>query len=147
MLPNKVRSINMRISDDRLSDRTIRPCEGTFVISSVLDQRKPDRSILLPDPTMTPAPVLTAADITQRLTALAGWSRAGDSITKTFRFATFPDGIACIARVADIAETQQHHPDIDIRYTAVTFTLSTHDSGGITEKDFVLAGEIEKCAG
>jgi len=94
---------------------------------------------------MTPAPVLSPAEVQQRLSALPGWTRQGDSLIRTFRFATFPDGIACIARVADIAEAQQHHPDIDIRYTAVTFTLSTHDSGGITEKDFVLAGEIDGC--
>ncbi len=96
---------------------------------------------------MTPAPVLSAVEVQQRLAPLPGWTRQGDTITKTFRFATFPDGIACIARVADIAEAQQHHPDIAIRYTAVTFTLSTHDSGGITEKDFALAGEIESCVG
>jgi 4a-hydroxytetrahydrobiopterin dehydratase len=96
---------------------------------------------------MTPAPVLSAVEVQQRLAPLPGWTRQGNTITKTFRFATFPDGIACIARVADIAEAQQHHPDIDIRYTAVTFTLSTHDSGGITEKDFALAGEIESCVG
>ena len=95
---------------------------------------------------MSSAPVLSADEVQQRLTALPGWTRQGDTITKTFRFATFPDGIACIARVADIAEAQQHHPDIDIRYTAVTFTLSTHDSGGITGKDFELAPEIETAA-
>jgi 4a-hydroxytetrahydrobiopterin dehydratase len=95
---------------------------------------------------MTPAPVLSADVVQQHLASLPGWTRENDTITKTFRFATFPDGIACIARVADIAEAQQHHPDIDIRYTAVTFTLSTHDSGGITGKDFELAAAIEGCA-
>jgi 4a-hydroxytetrahydrobiopterin dehydratase len=95
---------------------------------------------------MTPAPVLSADVVQQHLASLPGWTRENDTITKTFRFATFPDGIACIARVADIAEAQQHHPDIDIRYTAVTFTLSTHDSGGITGKDFELAAAIEDCA-
>ncbi|WP_396208458.1 4a-hydroxytetrahydrobiopterin dehydratase [Gemmatimonas sp.] len=95
---------------------------------------------------MTPAPVLSADVVQQHLASLPGWTRENDTITKTFRFATFPDGIACIARVADVAEAQQHHPDIDIRYTAVTFTLSTHDSGGITGKDFELAAAIEGCA-
>lgn len=90
---------------------------------------------------------LSDAEVQQRLTTLPGWTREGDTITKTFRFATFPAGIACIARVADIAEAQQHHPDIDIRYTAVTFTLSTHDSGGVTAKDFALAGAIDGCVG
>jgi 4a-hydroxytetrahydrobiopterin dehydratase len=95
---------------------------------------------------MTPAPVLSADVVQQHLASLPGWTRENDTITKTFRFATFPDGIACIARVADVAEAQQHHPVIDIRYTAVTFTLSTHDSGGITGKDFELAAAIEGCA-
>jgi 4a-hydroxytetrahydrobiopterin dehydratase len=45
-----------------------------------------------------------------------------------------------------MAEAMQHHPDIDIRYTRVTFTLSTHDSGGITALDFDLAGRIEALA-
>jgi 4a-hydroxytetrahydrobiopterin dehydratase len=90
--------------------------------------------------------VLSADVVQQHLASLPGWTRENDTITKTFRFATFPDGIACIARVADVAEAQQHHPDIDIRYTAVTFTLSTHDSGGITGKDFELAAAIEGCA-
>jgi 4a-hydroxytetrahydrobiopterin dehydratase len=96
---------------------------------------------------MTPAPLLTPDDVQHHLASLPGWTRQGDSITKTYRFTTFPDGIACIARVADVAEAQQHHPDIDIRYTAVTFTLSTHDSGGITGKDFEMAAAIENCAG
>jgi len=96
---------------------------------------------------MTPAPVLSPDEVQQHLATLPGWTRQGDTITKTYRFATFPDGIACIARVADIAEAQQHHPDIDIRYTAVTFTLSTHDSGGITQKDIDMAAAIDHCAG
>jgi 4a-hydroxytetrahydrobiopterin dehydratase len=96
---------------------------------------------------MPPAPVLSPDQVQQHLATLSGWTRQGDAITRTYRFATFPAGIACIARVAEVAEAQQHHPDIDIRYTAVTFTLSTHDSGGITEKDFVLARAIDAAAG
>ena len=53
---------------------------------------------------------------------------------------------AFVARVADVAEASQHHPDIDIRYTKVHFSLSTHDAGGITQKDFDLARAIEELA-
>lgn len=96
---------------------------------------------------MTTAPVLSDLEIQRRLEALPGWSRRGDTITKTYQCATFPAGIAFVARVADAAEAQQHHPDVDIRYTRITFALSTHDSGGITAKDFALAAAIEASAG
>ena len=56
---------------------------------------------------------------------------------------TFPEAIGFVNRVADAAERANHHPDIDIRYTKLIFTLSTHDAGGITQKDLDLAGEIE----
>ena len=61
----------------------------------------------------------------------------------SYNFATFPAGIDWIRRVADLAESMNHHPDIDIRYTKITATLSTHDSGGITTKDIALAKGID----
>ena len=84
--------------------------------------------------------------IQRELGALPGWVRRGDSLTKTFRFATFPAGISFVTRVADLAESMDHHPDIDIRHTRLTFTLSTHDAGGITTNDLRLAREIERLA-
>lgn len=95
---------------------------------------------------MSHAPVLSDLEIQQRLETLPGWSRRGGTITRQFRADTFPAGIAFLARVADVAEAQQHHPDVDIRYTTLTFALSTHDSGGITDKDFHLARAIEALA-
>jgi 4a-hydroxytetrahydrobiopterin dehydratase len=95
---------------------------------------------------MTPSPALSDIEIQRSLGTLPGWTRKGDAISKTYHFATFPAGIAFIGQVADMAEAMQHHPDIDIRYTRVTFTLSTHDSGGITALDFDLAGRIEALA-
>ncbi|MEO6778140.1 MAG: 4a-hydroxytetrahydrobiopterin dehydratase [Gemmatimonadaceae bacterium] len=77
------------------------------------------------------------------LGSLPGWSRKGDVLSKTFQFETFPAGIAFIGRVAKSAESAQHHPDIDIRYTKITCALTTHDSGGITQKDLDMAQEIE----
>ena len=87
--------------------------------------------------------LLSDIEIQRALGGLAGWSRRGDVLTKTYEFATFPDGIDFLRRVADVAEAQQHHPDVDVRYTKLTFQLSTHDAGGITEKDFTLAQAIE----
>jgi len=89
---------------------------------------------------------LSDIGIQRELGGLPGWSRRGDSLTKTFRFATFPAGITFLTRVADVAESMNHHPDIDVRHTRLTFTLSTHDAGGITARDLTLAKEIERLA-
>lgn len=89
---------------------------------------------------------LSDIEIQRSLGGLPGWSRKGDTLVKSYHFATFPAGIDFIRRVADIAESQNHHPDIDVRYTKVSFALSSHDAGGITEKDFALARAIEELA-
>lgn len=91
-------------------------------------------------------PALSDIEIQRGLGALPGWSRKGDTLVKAYHFATFPAGIAFIARVAEIAETMQHHPDVDVRYTKVSFSLTTHDAGGITPADFALASAIEELA-
>ncbi len=83
--------------------------------------------------------------IQRELGTLPGWSRRGDALTKTFTFRTFREGIAFVARVADAAESADHHPDIDIRWTRVTASLNTHDAGGkVTQKDVELARELER---
>lgn len=91
-------------------------------------------------------PQLSDIEIQRSLGSLPGWARKGDALSKTYHFATFPAGIEFIRRVAVVAEKQQHHPDIDIRYTKICFVLSTHDAGGITEKDIALAHAIEELA-
>ena len=88
-------------------------------------------------------PPLPDDSINQRLEALPGWSRDGDEIVKTYELPSFPEAIAFVTRVADLAERANHHPDLDIRYRKVRVALSTHDEGGITDKDFALAAEIE----
>lgn len=65
-------------------------------------------------------------------------------ITKRFSFSDFLSAIAFVNRLTPICEKNNHHPDIHIFYNEVRFDLSTHDAGGVTEKDFNLAGEIEK---
>jgi 4a-hydroxytetrahydrobiopterin dehydratase len=96
-----------------------------------------------------PEPVaerLSDIGIQRELGGLPGWSRRGDSLTKTYRFPSFPASITFVTRVADLAESMDHHPDIDIRHTRLTFTLSSHDVGGITTSDLALAREIERLA-
>jgi 4a-hydroxytetrahydrobiopterin dehydratase len=86
---------------------------------------------------------LSDLEIQRALGTLTGWSRRGDVLTKTYSFDAFAKGIAFVSRVATIADRMDHHPDIDIRYTKVTMTLSTHSAGGITQKDLELAEKIE----
>ena len=87
---------------------------------------------------------LSDVEIQRSLGTLAGWARRGDTLAKTFTFPRFADGIAFVAKVAGMADAMDHHPDIDIRYTKVTFTLSTHSAGGITQLDLDLAAKIEQ---
>lgn len=91
-------------------------------------------------------PKLTEAEITEVLTELSDWTRSGDTITRTIAAETFPAGIEFVRRVAEVAENANHHPDIDIRWRRVRFTLSTHDSGGLTALDVSLAREIDRLA-
>ena len=81
--------------------------------------------------------------IQRELGSLQGWSRRGDVITKTYQFRNFLTGIDFVVAIAKVAEAADHHPDIDIRYTKVTCTLSTHSAGGITQKDLDMAKQIE----
>ena len=77
------------------------------------------------------------------LSTREGWKRRSNKLTKDFEFGSFRDSIVFVNRVATLADQLDHHPDIDIRYTTVTLTLSTHESGGITEKDLALAAQID----
>ena len=89
---------------------------------------------------------LSDLEIQRALGRLSGWARRGDTLTKTYTFGTFADGIAFVNRIAKAADARDHHPDIDIRYTKITCILSTHDAGGVTSADLELAEEIEKAA-
>ena len=87
--------------------------------------------------------LLSDASLLQALRALPGWAQEENAIVRTYAFPTFAEGIAFVGRVARAADDAEHHPDIDIRYTRVTMTLSTHDAGGVTESDLRLAREID----
>lgn len=88
---------------------------------------------------------LSAQDIETRLQDFPEWTLLGDSMQRTFAFEDFLGSMAFVKRVAELAEAHQHHPDIMIRYNKVTLTLSTHDAGGLTDKDFELAHDIDAC--
>lgn len=87
---------------------------------------------------------LSDAEIEERLGDLTGWTRQGNEIRKTFQLPSFPSAIAFVVNVAFLAEAAGHHPDIDIRWRKVTLSLTTHDSGGLTQKDFDLAAQIDE---
>ena len=88
-------------------------------------------------------PVLTEDQIRASLSTLPEWSEMNGAIQRTYLFKDFVAAMRFVNKVADLAEAAQHHPDVLIRYNKVTLTLSTHDAGGITEKDFALAGQAD----
>ena len=90
------------------------------------------------------AELLSDIAVQRELGSLAGWSRRGDALARTYQFRNFAQSMEFVNRVAGLAESADHHPDIDIRYSKVTLTLSTHDSGGITVKDIALAKAIDQ---
>ena len=75
---------------------------------------------------------------------LPEWERDGDALRRTAKLATFATAIQVVNRVAEIADNMNHHPDIDIRFRTLTFSLSTHAMGGITGNDTSLAGQIDE---
>jgi 4a-hydroxytetrahydrobiopterin dehydratase len=92
---------------------------------------------------MEAMPPLADAEIAAALAALPDWTRDGDEIVKTFECASFPAAIAFVVQIGFLAEKADHHPDLDIRWRKVKVALSTHSAGGLTNRDFDLAAEIE----
>ena len=88
-------------------------------------------------------PALTAKQVRLHLKAIPNWSKRAQTILRTFKFEGFLNSIDFVNRIAKKAQKANHHPDIDIRFDKVTLTLTTHDAGGITEKDFSLAQQCE----
>ena len=80
-------------------------------------------------------PVLTPADLTEKLKGLEAWTVAGDTIRKEFEFRDFPEAVLFVSALVPGAEDSDHHPDIEIHYQRVVVSYSTHSEGGVTEKD------------
>jgi 4a-hydroxytetrahydrobiopterin dehydratase len=89
---------------------------------------------------------LTEAELRVFLDEMEGWTSLGNVIHRDFTFPGFRAAITFVNRVADLAEAARHHPDIEIHYNRVDLSLSTHDAGGVTEKDVALAAEIDLVA-
>ena len=90
---------------------------------------------------------LSEPEIAKALERLEGWERDGEMIRKLYTFKAFADGVRFVDRVAVAADAMDHHPDMDIRYTTVVMTLSTHSAGGLTPKDLQLAEAIDRLLG
>lgn len=85
-------------------------------------------------------------EIARQLRDLPGWTREGDTISIVYTAPDFLAGIRLVEEVATDAEAMNHHPDIDIRWTSVRFSLSTHSEGGLTQLDVELAHQIAQAA-
>lgn len=106
---------------DELSKKTCVPCEG-----GALPLMKEDSNRLLEQ--------------------VPGWTLSPDglSISRAYSFERFDDAMVFANRVADIAESEGHHPDMLVQWGKVTITLSTHSIGGLSENDFILAAKIDE---
>jgi 4a-hydroxytetrahydrobiopterin dehydratase len=91
------------------------------------------------------ADLLDADAVTAALATLDdGWSGDPAGLTRTVKLASFPEAIAVVDQVAVVAERADHHPDIDVRWRTLTFRLSTHSAGGVTQRDVDLARRIDE---
>lgn len=86
----------------------------------------------------------TESEVKSRLTFFEGWRFDNNGIEKTFTFRDFSEAFSFMTRIALEAEKRDHHPDWSNVYNRVHVRLSTHDAGGVTDKDFLLAEAIEK---
>jgi 4a-hydroxytetrahydrobiopterin dehydratase len=86
--------------------------------------------------------LLSEEAIRARMATVPGWERAGTEIRRAYTFGSFKEAMDFANRVAEHAEAMDHHPDILVQYRKVTLTLSSHDAGGLTERDFRLAAAL-----
>ncbi len=89
---------------------------------------------------------LPDADVDKALASLPYWTRNGSLIERTFQFDDFSNSMKFVNHVAEIAEQANHHPDITINFNKVKLSLTSHDSGGITQRDLNLASKVSKLA-
>jgi 4a-hydroxytetrahydrobiopterin dehydratase len=86
---------------------------------------------------------LSDDEVRDGLRGLKGWRREGDEIIREYELESFPAVISFVTRIADLAEAADHHPDLDIRYNKLRVALTSHDAGGLTNRDLKLATNIE----
>jgi 4a-hydroxytetrahydrobiopterin dehydratase len=85
---------------------------------------------------------LSESDVRQHLASVPGWVVQDGELSRTFELASFPAALMFVSTVGYLAEAAGHHPDIVINYRKVKLSLVTHDAGGLTDKDFALASQI-----
>ncbi len=90
--------------------------------------------------------LLSPSEIRSAQSSVPLWRRRGKTIRRELVFPDFVGAMKFVNAVARAAEKAQHHPDIDIRWNRVTLTVSTHDAGGLTAKDFALAAVLDRFA-
>lgn len=91
--------------------------------------------------------LLSEDEIAVRLREVSAWSRKGKAIERSWTFRDFPEALAFINKVGELAEVEQHHPDIHNSWNRVRLSLTTHDRGGLTDRDFSLARRIDALTG
>ena len=91
--------------------------------------------------------LLNDAEIAERLKGLDGWTLEGKALRKQFTFGDFPEAVLFVSALVPGAEEADHHPDIEVHYKRVVLIYSTHDQGGLTQKDFDGAAMAEAIAG
>jgi 4a-hydroxytetrahydrobiopterin dehydratase len=89
------------------------------------------------------AELIKGDELKNRLKKIPEWELEKKHIERTFEFDEFSEAIDFVNSVAEVAEDEEHHPDIDIRYNKVRLVLSTHSKGGLTDLDFGLAERID----
>lgn len=90
-----------------------------------------------------PRTVLSDAAISEALTRLPKWSRDGKNLLRTLPLRRYRDAEHLLARLIDVAEGADHHPDLEVHYAQIVVRLSTHDAGGITTRDVHVARVFE----
>ena len=87
---------------------------------------------------------LTGDEIQSALASLHGWTKNGIAIERKYEFKDFVEAMKFVNKVADAADAAGHHPDIQIVYNRVTLQLTSHDSGGVTQRDVKMAGKLNE---
>ncbi|MFO0953274.1 MAG: 4a-hydroxytetrahydrobiopterin dehydratase [Isosphaeraceae bacterium] len=87
-------------------------------------------------------PKLSEPEILERMPAAKGWERHGDMLVRSWQFSSFRRALEFVNQIAELVEKHDHHPEIVLSYRTVKLELSTHADGGLTERDFRLANEL-----
>ena len=90
--------------------------------------------------------LLDNAALASALLALNGWQKEGNAIVKVYDCKTFPSAAALLMRALLLAERMDHHPDVDLRYSKLRILLSSHDVGGISQRDVKFAQKLDEAA-